>query len=64
MSPTLTAALLVVVAAAGFAGYCVTDLARADDRDILLLPRMAWVVICVLSVPIGGIAYLLLGRRR
>ncbi|BCJ31244.1 PLDc N-terminal domain-containing protein [Actinocatenispora sera] len=64
MCASLTAALMVAVVAAGFAAYCVTDLARADERDLLLLPRMVWVVICVRSVPIGGLAYLLFGRRR
>lgn len=64
MSPSLTAALMIAVAATGFAAYCVIDLARADDRDIVLLPRMVWAAICILSVPIGGIVYLLVGRRR
>lgn len=64
MSPSLTAALMIAVATTGFAAYCVIDLARADDRDIVLLPRVAWAAICILSVPIGGIVYLLVGRRR
>lgn len=64
MSPSLTAALIVAVVATGFAAYCVMDVARTDDRDILLLPRIAWAVVCVISVPIGGIVYLMFGRRR
>ncbi len=50
----------VAVLAVAFIAYCLWDLARSEVR---YLPKWAWAVLCVLSVPLGGIAYLTLGRR-
>jgi hypothetical protein len=44
-----------------FVGYCLFDLSRAQ---VQYLPKWAWALICVFSIPIGGIVYLLIGRRR
>lgn len=49
----------VVLLAVGFVVYCLVDLARSDVR---YLPRWLWAVICIVSVPLGGILYLLIGR--
>lgn len=49
--------LLLVVA---FVGYCLYDLQRSEVR---YLPRWAWGVLCVISVPVGGILYLTVGRE-
>ena len=49
----------IIVVAVAFVGYCLFDLWRNEPR---LLPRWAWALICVLSVPLGGVVYLLLGR--
>jgi Phospholipase_D-nuclease N-terminal len=55
-------ALLPLLAlAVGFVAYCVVDVVRAD---VQYLPKWAWALICVASVPVGGIVYLLVGRRR
>jgi len=51
-----------VVVAVGFVVFCLVDLARAGE--VRFLPKWAWAVICVVSVPLGGIAYLALGRSR
>lgn len=51
------APLLVVVVA--FVAYCLVDLVRHDVR---YLPKWAWALVCMLSVPLGGIVYLLVGR--
>ena len=54
------AALLpIVLLAVGFVAYCLVDVARSRVR---YLPKWAWALICVLSVPLGGIIYLLVGR--
>ena len=50
----------VAVLAVAFIAYCLWDLARSEVR---YLPKWAWAALCVLSVPLGGIAYLVLGRR-
>jgi hypothetical protein len=52
----------IVLVAVGFELFCLIDAARAEE--LRYLPRWAWVVICLISVPLGGIAYLILGRRR
>jgi len=58
----LAALLPVVVVAVGFVVFCLFDLARA--REVRYLPKWAWAVICVVSIPLGGIVYLVLGRPR
>src|SRR5262249_27572379 len=65
MSPALAqlgAALGILVAAIGFDGYCLRDLARADVTFVF--PPELWFLTIVLTTPFGGIAYLRLGRRR
>ncbi len=52
------APILVLVLA--FIAYCLFDLSRSDVR---YLPKWLWAMICVLSVPVGGIIYLLVGRQ-
>jgi hypothetical protein len=53
------ALLPIAVLAAGFVAYCLVDLARSPVR---YLPKWTWALICVLSVPLGGVIYLLVGR--
>lgn len=43
-----------------FVGYCLNDLRTAEVQR---LPKWLWAVAIVLSVPLGGIAYLAFGRR-
>lgn len=54
------AVLPVVVLAVAFVGYCLFDLSRSEVR---YLPRWAWALICIFSVPLGGVVYLLVGRQ-
>lgn len=42
-----------------FVAYCLYDLSRTEVR---YLPKWAWALICVISIPVGGIVYLLVGR--
>jgi hypothetical protein len=56
----LTALVPLVVIFVGFAVYCVVDVLRAERTKHL--PKWAWLVICLVSVPLGGVLYLLLGR--
>ncbi|MFN8041628.1 MAG: ATP-binding cassette domain-containing protein [Acidimicrobiales bacterium] len=52
LAPLLVAALALV-------GWCLVDLARHPAR---FLPRWLWAVLCVASIPLGAILYLLIGR--
>jgi hypothetical protein len=56
------AALLpVLVLMLAFVGYCLVDLARHEVR---YLPKWAWAIICLVSIPFGSLVYLLVGRKR
>jgi hypothetical protein len=57
---SFAAVLPFVLIAAGFMVYCFVDLARAPS--VKHLPKWAWVLICLLFIPLGGIVYLLAGR--
>ena len=52
--------LPLAVLAVAFVGYCLFDVSRSEVR---YLPKWVWVVVCLLSVPLGGIVYLLVGRE-
>lgn len=50
----------LVAAMVAFEVYCLVDLRRSGAPRYL--PRWAWAIVCVVSVPLGGIVYLLAGR--
>lgn len=50
----------LIAVAIGFVAYCLFDLSRSEVKH---LPKWAWAVLCIMSVPLGGIAYLLIGRE-
>jgi hypothetical protein len=52
----------VYTAAVAFEAFCLVDLARAEE--VRRLPRGAWAIICLVSIPLGGIIYLAAGRVR
>ncbi len=56
----LAALLPLVVLGVAFVAYCLYDISRGQVR---YLPKWVWVVLCLFSVPVGGIVYLLVGRE-
>ncbi len=50
----------LLLLAAALAIYALVDLVRAPA--VRYLPKWAWALICVLSMPLGPLAYLILGR--
>lgn len=58
-SPPVAAIAPIALLAVAFLAYCLYDLRRSSVR---YLPKWAWAVICVCSIPIGGILYLTLGK--
>jgi hypothetical protein len=52
--------ILGVILVAGWEILCLVNLARAER--VRFLPRWAWVVLCLIQIPLGGILYLLVGR--
>lgn len=64
MNPALVL-IPVGVLAAGFVVFCLVDLARA--QEVRYLPKWGWAIICLgigLTIPWGGIAYLVFGKVR
>jgi ABC-2 type transport system ATP-binding protein len=60
LPPGAAVALAVGVVAAGFAVFCLADLARtAHPRH---LPKPVWALIICITIPWGGLAYLIFGR--
>ena len=58
----ITLAVLVpaLLLAGLFVGYCLRDLVRADR--VRWVPKWVWGIVCVITVPLGGMLYLLLAR--
>lgn len=54
--------LALGLVALGFAVYCEIDLVHAGG--VRYLPKGLWAVICLVSIPLGGILYLTLGKER
>jgi hypothetical protein len=55
----------VAVLAVGFVVFCEVDLARAEQ--VRYLPKCGWAILCTgigLTIPFGGIAYLVFGKVR
>jgi hypothetical protein len=64
MNP-LVVVIPLLVLAVGFVTFCPVDLARA--REVRYLPKWAWAILCLgvgLTIPFGGITYLVFGRVR
>lgn len=57
---TLLPFIPLVLLAVVFAAYCVRDVLRRESTRFL--PRWLWAILCCISLPLGGIAYLLFGR--
>jgi hypothetical protein len=54
--------LVFVVVAVWFEARCMIDLARADR--VRNLSREAWALLMVITIPLGGILYLMYGKER
>jgi hypothetical protein len=52
----------LIVVAIAFVAYCIADVIRAER--VRHLPKWAWAIICLVSVPLGGVIYLVFGKER
>jgi hypothetical protein len=57
----MTALIVLLVVVLGFVVCCLVDMARA--REFRRLDRETWALICLVSLPLGGILYLTLGKK-
>jgi Phospholipase_D-nuclease N-terminal len=63
MHPGLILVLVpVVILAVAWVVYCLYDLARADR--VRYLPKWGWAIVCLISIPWGGLLYVIFGRDR
>jgi ABC-2 type transport system ATP-binding protein len=62
LPPGSAVAIPVLAVAVAFAAWCLVDLARAGQ--VRYLPKWLWVVLICVSVPWGGLAYLIFGKVR
>ena len=60
-SPVAALVPLALLAVA-FEVFCLVDVFHAEK--VRYLPRWAWALICLISIPLGGIIYLVAGRQR
>jgi hypothetical protein len=56
----IVAVLVAIVGVLRFEMFCLDDILHAGY--VRGLTRPAWIVLCVLMIPIGGILYLFYGR--
>ena len=59
---TILVLAAVVVLVVVWEVYCLRDLARADR--VRYLPKWAWAIVCLISIPWGGLVYVIVGRDR
>jgi hypothetical protein len=62
LAPGTAAAIVVLVAAAGIAAYSLVDLIRAEQ--VRYLEKPWWALIICVTIPWGGLAYLIFGKVR
>ena len=60
MSSHAAALIPIVLLAVGFVIFCLVDVARTEE--VRFLPRWAWAIVCLVSIPLGGVLYLAFGR--
>ena len=48
----------------GFLLFCLLDVITTDASEVRHLPKFAWILLVVLINPVGGIAWLLVGRPK
>lgn len=58
----MTAVLTVIAVVLVFEACCLVDIARA--KEVRRLDRATWALICLVTLPLGGLLYLTLGRKR
>jgi hypothetical protein len=62
LPPGTATAIAVLVVAVGIAVYSLVDLARA--KQVRYLEKPWWALIICLTIPWGGLAYLIFGKVR
>jgi len=53
----LAPAILIALA---FVAYCLRDL--SNTSEVRWMPKWGWAILCVISIPVGGLIYLTLAK--
>ena len=56
----VTALAPLVILAIAYVAWITNDILKSEVRH---LPRWAWILVTVFSIPLGGIIYLAIGRE-
>jgi hypothetical protein len=54
----------IVAVLVRFETFVLADLAGTPDEQLLYLSKWGWAAVCLLSLPFGGMVYLLYGKQR
>ena len=55
---------VAIVTVVRFEVFCLTDIAHTRDDELRYLTRAGWIAVCLVTIPLGGICYLVYGRQR
>jgi len=58
----IVAVLVAVAGIVRFEMFCLDDILHAEY--VRVLSRPAWIALCLLTIPLGGVFYLIYGRPR
>ena len=58
----IASSLILALVVIWFTARCLADLAHADE--VHYFTQWQWAIICVISMPLGGICYLRYGKVR
>ncbi len=52
----------IVLLAVAYVAWIVRDILATDEARLKHLPKAGWIAVAILSIPVGGIVYLLIGK--
>jgi hypothetical protein len=62
VSPQITVAALTLGLGIVFDWYCLRDLLHKRDDEVLYFTPVVWAALVCITTPLGGLAYLIIGR--
>lgn len=62
MNPQLLLVIPLILLLVAYIGFCWMDIYKAPRTKYL--PKYLWALICLLSIPLGGIIYFIVGKDK
>jgi|BarGraIncu01122A_1022018.scaffolds.fasta_scaffold538461_1 hypothetical protein len=63
-NPFAVGNVLIAMAAVGFWGYCLFDLAKSDEWEVRTFSKPVWVALLVFTNILGALMWFAVGRPR